>query len=64
MDKILITDLIARGIIGINESEREKPQEIKINIILYADLSKAGTTDDLSDSVNYRTVAKMVLKHA
>jgi FolB domain-containing protein len=64
MDKILITDLIARGIIGINESEREKPQEIKINILLYADLSKAGTTDDLSDSVNYRTVAKMVLKHA
>jgi len=64
MDKILITDLIARGIIGINESEREKPQEIKINILLYADLSKAGRTDDLSDSVNYRTVAKLVLKHA
>jgi FolB domain-containing protein len=64
MDKILITDLVARGIIGINDEEREKPQEIKINIVLYTDLRKAGASDDLSESVNYRTVAKMILQHA
>jgi FolB domain-containing protein len=64
MDQIIIGDLIARGIIGINDWEREKPQEIRINITLFADLRQAGELDDLSYSVNYRTVTKKVLAHA
>ncbi len=64
MDQIFIRDLIARGIIGVNESEREKPQEILINITLFADLRNAGESDDLDDSVSYRTVAKQALAHA
>jgi FolB domain-containing protein len=64
MDQIFITDLVARGIIGINAWEREKPQEIMINIVLFADLRKAGKSDDIQDCVNYRTVAKKVLAHA
>jgi len=64
MDKVLITDLSARGIIGINDWEREKPQEILINITLYADLRKAGQSDDIADCVNYRTVAKRAQQHA
>ncbi len=64
LDKVLIKNLVARGIIGINDWEREKPQEIRINIELYADLRRAGETDDIADCVNYRTVAKKVLAHA
>jgi FolB domain-containing protein len=64
MDKILVKNLIARGIIGVNDWEREKPQEIKINLVLYADLSRAGETDDLNHSVNYRTIAKKAQEHA
>lgn len=64
MDKVIIKDLLARGIIGINDWEREKPQDILINIILYTDLIKAGDTDDISFSVNYRTIAKKTLTHA
>jgi FolB domain-containing protein len=64
MDQVFISDLIARGIIGVNEWEREKPQEISINIVLFADLHKAGSSDNIQDSVNYRTVAKKVLAHA
>lgn len=64
MDQVFITDLVARGIIGINDWEREKPQEIRINITLFADLSEAGESDNINDSVNYRTVAKKVLAHA
>jgi len=64
MDQIFISDLVARGIIGINDSEREKPQEILINIILFGDLSQAGKSDDIKDGINYRTVAKKVLAHA
>lgn len=64
MDQVFITDLSARGIIGINDWEREKPQEILINIVLFGDLRKAGQSDDINDSVNYRSVAKKVLAHA
>ena len=61
MDQVFIRDLAARGIIGINDWEREKPQEILINIVLFTDLHKAGNSDNIQDSVNYRTVAKKVL---
>jgi FolB domain-containing protein len=64
MDQVFITDLIARGIIGINDWERINPQEIIINIILFTDLKMAGESDEISNSVNYRTVAKKVLAHA
>ena len=64
MDQIFISDLVARGIIGINDWEREKPQEILINIILFGDLSRAGKSDDIKDSINYRTAAKKVMAHA
>lgn len=64
MDKVIIKDLIARGIIGINDWEREKLQEIRINIELSADLTAAGQSDKIEDCVNYRTISKKVLAHA
>ena len=64
MDQVFIRDLSARGIIGINDWEREKNQEILINVVLFTDLHKAGNSDDIHDSVNYRTVAKKMLAHA
>lgn len=64
MDIIFINDLSARGIIGVNPSEREKSQEILINIKLLTDTRKAGESDRLEDSVSYRTIAKKVLAHA
>jgi FolB domain-containing protein len=64
MDQVFISDLIARGIIGINDWEREKPQEIRINIVLFGDLGKAGKSDDIQYCINYRTVAKKVQAHA
>jgi FolB domain-containing protein len=64
MDQVFIRDLAARGIIGVNDWEREKPQEILINIVLFTDLHKAGNSDNIQDSVNYRTVAKKVLAHS
>ncbi len=64
MDKILIKDIHARGIIGVNENERTNPQDILINLIIYTDLQAAGQSDDINDSVNYRTIAKQVIKLA
>ena len=64
LDQIFITDLVARGIIGISAEERQKPQEILINLVLFVNTHKAGKSDNLEDSVNYRTIAKRVLAHA
>jgi FolB domain-containing protein len=64
MDQIFIRDLAARGIIGINDWERETPQEMVINIVLFADLRTAGESDDIRDSVDYSYIAKKILAHA
>lgn len=60
MDQVIIKDLLVRGIIGINDSERVTVQDILINIVLYVDLQRAGETDDIADCVNYRTITKKV----
>ena len=62
-DRILINDLLVRGILGINEWERTEKQDILVNIELGADLRAAGRSDNVEDSVNYRTVAKRVVSH-
>ena len=62
-DSIEIKDLLLRGIVGINDWEREKPQDILVNITLFTDLRRAGASDDLADSVNYRTLTKKIIEH-
>ena len=64
MDKVVIRDLLARGIIGINTWEREQPQDILINITVETDTRKAAETDDIADCVDYRALAKRVREHA
>ena len=64
MDQVFITDLVARGTIGVNEWEREQPQDILINIVLFTSLQQAGQSDDVRDSVDYSSVAKKVRVHA
>jgi FolB domain-containing protein len=61
MDQIFITDLRARGIIGVNEWERKIDQEILINIILQTDTIQAAVTDDLKYSIDYSSIAKRAL---
>jgi FolB domain-containing protein len=63
MDKVFIKDLLVRGIIGVNDWEREHPQDILINIVVFTDIRKAGEADDLAHSVNYRTLTKKILAH-
>ena len=63
MDKVLIKDLLVRGVIGVYEDERKERQDILVNLILYADTKPGGESDNIEDCVNYRTVAKSVIKH-
>jgi len=62
MDRILISDLRARCIIGVNADERCEKQDVVINISLSADLRKAGRSDRFEDAVDYRAIKKRVLK--
>jgi len=61
-DKIYIRDLTLRCIIGIYPHERNEKQDVIINIVLEGDLSKAGRTDKISDTINYKTLKKKILK--
>ena len=62
MDRIEIKDLLLRTIIGINEEERRKRQDVLINITMFADMHAAGASDDIADAVNYRTITKQVIQ--
>jgi FolB domain-containing protein len=64
MDKVIIKDLLARGIIGVNDWERKRAQNILINIAIFTDTRRAAETDNLEDCVNYSTMSKKVLAHA
>jgi dihydroneopterin aldolase/D-erythro-7,8-dihydroneopterin triphosphate epimerase len=60
-DKIYIRDLALRCIIGVNHDERTEKQDVIINVILFVDTRKAGQTDVLEDSVDYKNVKKTIL---
>ncbi|MGB2895528.1 MAG: dihydroneopterin aldolase [Anaerolineales bacterium] len=62
-DRIIIKDLLLRGVIGINDWEREKKQDILINITLTGDLRAAGKSDNIEDTINYRTLTKEIIEH-
>jgi FolB domain-containing protein len=62
-DKIIVKDLLLRGIIGLNDWEREKQQDILINLTLFTDMRAAGQSDDPADILNYRTITKAIIAY-
>lgn len=63
MDKILIRDLLVRAIIGINDWEHTKKQDVLINLTLAFDCAPAGASDDVEQALNYRTLTKSVIAY-
>lgn len=62
-DRILVRDLRLRGIVGINDWERKKRQDIVINLTLFGDFRLAGSSDKIEDTLNYRSLTKDVIAH-
>lgn len=62
MDKIIIKDLLLRGIVGINPDERIKKQDILVNVIMYTDIRSAAISDKIEDAVNYKLVTKRIIQ--
>jgi FolB domain-containing protein len=63
MDQILVKDLLVRGVIGITERERERPQDILVNLIIFTDTLRAAESDHIDDCVDYSKIAKKIVAH-
>lgn len=58
MDQILIQGLRLYAYHGVNPEEKRDGQPFELDIAAFADLSRAGETDDLADTVSYAKIAK------
>ena len=58
MDIIFLSELKVDAVIGIWEWERRIRQTIIIDLEMSADIAKAAATDDVVDTLNYKSVAK------
>jgi len=60
MDKIFLNELKVDTVIGIWEWERKIRQTVVIDLEMSADIAKAAATDQVEDTLNYKSVAKRV----
>ena len=60
MDKIFLHELKVETIIGIWEWERKIRQTVIIDLEMSADIARAAATDDVADTLNYKSVAKRI----
>jgi 7,8-dihydroneopterin aldolase/epimerase/oxygenase len=54
MDRIELRGMSFQGRHGVRDEERAQPQEFKVDIRVEADLTAAGRTDRIEDTVDYR----------
>ena len=62
MATIRITNLKLRTIIGTNDWERVKKQNVVVNVALDYDASRAVKSDKLNDTIDYKTITKNIIK--
>ena len=60
MDTIFLSELKVDTIIGIWEWERRIRQTVVIDLEMSADIAKAAATDEVADTLNYKSVAKRI----
>ena len=60
MDKIFLSELKVDTIIGIWDWERRMRQTVIIDLEMSADIARAAATDEVVDTLNYKSVAKRV----
>ena len=64
MATIRVTNLRLRTIIGINDWEREKKQDIIINITIQFDAGQSSDSDNIEDTIDYKTLTKKIIQTA
>ncbi|MBT7130744.1 MAG: dihydroneopterin aldolase [Planctomycetes bacterium] len=63
LDTIHIEDLVVRTVIGIFDHERDRCQDVLINITIWTDIARAAASDSIEDAVNYRELTKKIIHH-
>ena len=60
MDKITLKGMYFYGYHGTTKEERKKGQKFYIDAEIFSDLKKAGKSDKLSDTIDYKKVYGLV----
>lgn len=58
---INVTNLRLRTFIGFNPEERDKKQDVVINIEIHYPADQACETDEVEQALNYKTITKEVI---
>ena len=61
MDIVFIRDLQIETVIGIYDWERKVRQIISLDIDMATDIQKAASSDNIDDTLSYKTVAKRLI---
>ena len=61
MDIVFIHDLQIETVIGIYDWERKIRQTISLDVEMATDIGKAGKSDNIEDTLSYKTVAKRLI---
>lgn len=61
-DQICIEGLLLRTILGVHETQRNRRQDVRIDLRLTTRIDWPGISDKLEDAVNYQTIAKRVVR--
>ena len=64
MDIVYISELRIETIIGIYDWERKVRQVVSVDLEMAADNRKAAATESIDDALNYKAVAKRLIKFA
>ena len=59
-DRVIVRDLRARGVIGVDPDERTAEQEILLQLVLETDTRPAAASDDIADALDYRALTEAV----
>lgn len=61
-DRIVLTGLRVFGRHGVFEHEKRDGQEFVVDLVVWADLAKAGRSDALADTVDYGGLAEHAVR--
>lgn len=62
LDSVFISDLLVRCIIGVFPGERDKKQDVLINVNMEADLRTACRSDRIEDAIDYKSVKQEIVR--
>lgn len=62
MDRVFIENLTVETVIGIFDWEREIRQTVSIDLEMDYDISQAAASDSIEDTLDYKAVAKRLIR--